>query len=221
MAITTYSELQTAAANWLNRTDLTARVPEFITLAESRFRRDLRDWLRFTLSLTNVTADYPLAATVSEVLSVSYGDGANGAHNFALTMITREEYQGWMEFQSIPVATGGQLVYVDVDVDAPSTTLRFYPPVGATNPIANLKIEAIKVLEALSGSQTTNALLRDAPDVYLFGTLAESAPYLQHDERLPMWEQRMKDGLKGLRILTERKLYGGAPRPRKLDRVFG
>ena len=35
MAITTYAELQAAAANWLVRADLTARIPEFIALALS------------------------------------------------------------------------------------------------------------------------------------------------------------------------------------------
>ena len=41
MTISTYSELQTAAGNWLNRSDLTSRLPEFIALAESRFNRIL------------------------------------------------------------------------------------------------------------------------------------------------------------------------------------
>jgi hypothetical protein len=76
-------------------------------------------------------------------------------------------------------------------------------------------------LPALSVTQTTNALLRDAPDVYLYGALAESAAYLAHDERIPIWETRCLAGMKSLRILTERRLYGGAPRPRALARVFG
>jgi len=42
MAIGTYAELQTAVANWLDRDDLTDRIPEFIVLAESRFNRVLR-----------------------------------------------------------------------------------------------------------------------------------------------------------------------------------
>src|SRR5215831_9409112 len=45
MAITNYSELQAAAANWLNRTDLSGsanRIPEFIDLAEARLNRDLK-----------------------------------------------------------------------------------------------------------------------------------------------------------------------------------
>ena len=42
MAITTYAQLQTAAANWLDRTDLSARIPEFIELAEANFNRVIR-----------------------------------------------------------------------------------------------------------------------------------------------------------------------------------
>ena len=42
MSISTYAELKTAVANWLDRSDLTDRVPEFITLAEARIGRKLR-----------------------------------------------------------------------------------------------------------------------------------------------------------------------------------
>ena len=42
MAIGTYDELKTAVANWLDRDDLTDRIPEFISLAEARFNRVLR-----------------------------------------------------------------------------------------------------------------------------------------------------------------------------------
>ena len=41
MAITTYSELQTAIANFLARDDLTSRIPEYIELAEARMSREL------------------------------------------------------------------------------------------------------------------------------------------------------------------------------------
>ena len=42
MAISNYTELQTAVANWLDRDDLTNRIPEFISLCEARFNRTLR-----------------------------------------------------------------------------------------------------------------------------------------------------------------------------------
>ena len=42
MAISTYSDLQAAVGNWLNRTDLTDRVPDFIALSEAQMNRRLR-----------------------------------------------------------------------------------------------------------------------------------------------------------------------------------
>ena len=41
MAITNYTELKTAVANFLARSDLTDRIPEFIALAEARLSREL------------------------------------------------------------------------------------------------------------------------------------------------------------------------------------
>ena len=42
MAITTYSELQSAVADWLNRDDLTSVIPNFIELAEADLTRNLQ-----------------------------------------------------------------------------------------------------------------------------------------------------------------------------------
>lgn len=220
MALDTFTNLQTAIAAELNRSDLAAVVPDFITRFEAKARRELRDWLRTTLSVTNVTGDYAVAATGAEVLGVSYHDGTNGAHNFPLDLVSREQYQNLMDAQAIPVSTPGQVCYVDKDVQTGTTTLRFWPPVTATGPIANLLIEVVGYLPALGVSQATNALLRDAPDAYLAGSCAEAAKYLQHDERVAIWSADRDAAFRSLRIATERQLYGGAPRPRALARVF-
>jgi hypothetical protein len=221
VALDTYSGLLAAVADWLKKTSLTAQIPDFVTLAEARFRRELKDWLRTSLSVTNVTADYTLPATVQDVESVAYNDGAAGAHNFPIDLISRTDYQTWMERNAGAATPAGQLAFPDVDVSAGTTTLRFWPPATVTGPIANLKITVAGYLPALSVSNPTNALLRDAPDVYLYGALAESAPYLQHDERTATWEARLSAGVRALRISTERRLYGGVPRRRELARVFG
>ena len=42
MAINTYATLQPAVANWLDRSDLSDRIPEFIALGEPRMKRLLR-----------------------------------------------------------------------------------------------------------------------------------------------------------------------------------
>ena len=220
MSLTTYAELQTAIGVELNRTDLTGVIPDFITRAEARFRRDLRDWLRQVVTLTNVTGDTILAATVDAVLAVNYNDGTNGSHNFPLDLVSSERYHQLLDAQSIATSLPGQLCYVDY-TEQHTITLRFWPPIGSSAPIANLSVECVGVLAGLSATQTSNALLVAAPDVYLYGALAESAAYLSHDERIPIWENRCLAGIRGLRAQQERRLYGGAPRPRQLARVFG
>ncbi len=42
MALTTYNELKTSVGDWLNRTDLTTVIPDFIALAEAQIERQLR-----------------------------------------------------------------------------------------------------------------------------------------------------------------------------------
>jgi hypothetical protein len=39
MAINNYTELVAAIAEWLARDDLTARIPDFVTLAEAKINR--------------------------------------------------------------------------------------------------------------------------------------------------------------------------------------
>ena len=73
MAITTYAELQAAAANWLVRGDLTARIPEFITLAEARLNRVLRARLaevEASLTTTPGARTLALPSGFSEPLAV-------------------------------------------------------------------------------------------------------------------------------------------------------
>ena len=64
MAIGTFAQLKTAAANWLDRSDLTDRIPEFIALTEARFNRILRirdmETVSTAISTTGGTREYSL-----------------------------------------------------------------------------------------------------------------------------------------------------------------
>ena len=62
MAIGTYAELQTAVANWLDRGDLTARIPEFIDLTEARMNRVLRLQLMVNVDTTTLGGASTLVA---------------------------------------------------------------------------------------------------------------------------------------------------------------
>ena len=41
MALATYTELKSSIANYLNRSDLTSTIPDFISLTEGKLNRDL------------------------------------------------------------------------------------------------------------------------------------------------------------------------------------
>lgn len=60
-------------------------------------------------------------------------------------------------------------------------------------------------LTPLSGSVSTNWLLDSHPDIYLYGSLVQSAPFLKDDPRLPMWQTMLDRGLVQLGDLVKRR----------------
>ena len=78
MAITNYTNLQTAIADFLNRDDLTSVIPTFIQLAEAQFSRELRHWRQQRRVTTTVDQKYEnLPSDFIEAVHL-YIDTANG-----------------------------------------------------------------------------------------------------------------------------------------------
>ena len=67
MAITTYSELKTSIANWLNRDDLTTQIPDFISLAEENASLLVRHW-RMENRATAAKIKWLIVAQPQEIL---------------------------------------------------------------------------------------------------------------------------------------------------------
>jgi hypothetical protein len=63
---------------------------------------------------------------------------------------------------------------------------------------------------ALSGTNATNWLLTEAPDVYLYGALVHTAPYLKDDARIQVWEALFAQGIENLRTSSVEAKYGGS-----------
>lgn len=220
MALDNWTNLKAAVASWLNRTDLTTPIQDdFIPAFEGKARRQLQDWLRTVLTQTNVTGDLAVP-NCDQVLAVALNDGAGGSYNAPLPFLTREGYQRRMAEASTVVAPT-QEVFVDRDESAATTTLRFYPPVSAASPIANLRILYVATLPALGAGQATNALLTNAPDVYLKGTLAEAAQFLQWADAAVGWAGERDAGFAKLIAEAKRRASPGIPGRRRLPRVFG
>ena len=57
MALATYSDLKASIADFLNRDDLTAVIPDFIKLAEAQFKREIRHYKMMQRSEGEVDTD--------------------------------------------------------------------------------------------------------------------------------------------------------------------
>ena len=169
MSLANYTDLQASVASWLNRTDLSALVPDFITLAEGRIARDLR--LRNQLT----------AGTLSTV---------GGTQTVALPT-------GWLEFENLSVLDGTvyrQITYVtgeNLNTRYPtgdqSKTPRIFTIEGSSlllgpTPDAVYTLSASYYARfAALATTATNWLLTNHPSIYLNAALAEGCDFLKDD----------------------------------------
>ena len=71
-----------------------------------------------------------------------------------------------------------------------------------------------------AGNFASNPIVTEHPDLYLYGALCEAAPYLQHDERLPVWEARYQQAVREVRVQDDRLAYGSRETVRPQPVVF-
>ena len=198
MAITNYTNLKTTISDFLNRDDLDSVIPTFIQLAEAQMNRDVRHWQMEARSsgqqdqgdqYMQVPADWvetirliltAEGTSVLELLSLSgMADRRAKAEDAADTPRFYSHVRGEFELYPTPSA--------DTDFE-----LLYYAKIPA-----------------LSDSNTTNWLLEYAPDVYLYGALTHSAPFLQEDARLAVWAQMYAASVQNLNNQSERVKNSG------------
>lgn len=180
MSITTYSELQTAVGNWLARSDLTSYIPDFITLAEAALNRDLdvRQMEQRATATININA--------SEPQYVSLPSDFNAMRYVIMNGISGKPHLEYMshvqaaEFRTMTGDASGQPEFFAIIND--EMLLVPTPDSGYT-----LEMGYRKNIPALS-TNSTNWLLTLYPDIYLYGTLLQAAPFLKDDERIPVWQ---------------------------------
>ena len=67
-----------------------------------------------------------------------------------------------------------------------------------------------KTFTALSDSATTNDMLTNNPDVYLYGTLLEAEPFLMNDERVGLWEKGVRQVIGDLQQQDDKDRHSGS-----------
>lgn len=200
MSISTFSELKTAIADTLNRQDLTATIPNFITLCESRCNRTLRtrDMRTRNAAYSISTALTALPAACREVVKVRL---TSTSPSKPLKYRTPEDAD--MLLEEIGDVTGEPDWYT-----IEGGYLEVVRPPGTTY---TAELVYYANLTALSDAAPSNWLLSKHPDAYLYGSLVHSAPYLKDDERLGIWAGLFDSIISDIRLEDERSNYGSTP----------
>jgi len=197
MAIATYTELKTSIASWLNRDDLTSVIPDFISLAEAGINRDLRHYKMIERADATLDSRYvQMPADWMETVRFSITSG----NTYRLELVSRDDM---LEYRQKTADTSGRP--------------RFYANIGDTievfpTPDADytMQLQYYAKTPALSDSNASNWLLLDAPDVYLYGTLIQSAPYLQDDARTQTWAALYAAALQSLQKASDDTRFAGS-----------
>ena len=201
MALGTFTELKDAVADWLDRSDLTDRIPDFIALAEARINRELRIRpmeVRSTMYTTvdqqyfnlpggyiqmrniqlNTNPTTPLEYITPEMLDRLYGSSTTGKPR-AYTLI------------------GDEIQLAPIPDSAYQLEMAFYEkftPLG----------------DGSAGTVTSNWLTANAPDVLLYGALMEAEPFIKNDERIPVWLNGYSNAINKLQQQDQRDRHSGS-----------
>lgn len=195
MAITNYTELKDAVADWLNRADLTAQIPTFISLSEARFNRTIRTRDMLTRATATTTNEFvPMPNDWVETYQLELPALATGGSNQPLQYVAPYEAAKY----KAEALSGNTRYYTIIDgafelIPAPTS--------GSTT---TLNLTYYARITPLSAGNITNWLLAKAPDLYLYATLANAAPYLNNDERIPTWAQLAASAYDELQMDSER-----------------
>jgi len=205
MAITTYTELQAAVANWLARGDLTSRIPEYIAMCEG--------WIAFGLDMGAIkipplrirameatATPSMVAGTATVALPTRYVAMRNiyidTNPKRKLTPVSPEQrlFEKPYASNGIPEVfsiEGDNIVLGDVPNSADALSILYY-----------------QRFAPFSAGADTNWLLTNAPNVYLFGALYASST-MTGNKMGPAWLASFAGSINALNEADKSDRYSG------------
>ena len=173
MSISNYTELQTAVSNWLDRSDLTSRIPEFIALAEAKINRRLRiqamETIDTAFAIANETESLPTGFRSLRRIYINTNPRQDlkylptnrlNAGDLGLTASDRPQFYSF---------EGDSFRFRPTPNSSYTATLVYYK---AFDPLA---------------TTPSNTLLTNHPDIYLYGSLSEAASFLMDNELISLY----------------------------------
>ncbi len=207
----TYSGLLSSLASWMDRDDLAAVIPDFVTLFESNANTEgaLRTEFNRTSTVVpttialdhiNTPADYMGTDTLrltqvggSYSILKPYG-GASSLYTDYPNASTQGQPKGFFNL-------AGKLEIAPVPDAVYQVQLYYYQ-----------KIPALVTYSA-------NWLLTHYPQVYLFGSLVAAEAFLGSDPRISTWGNLYDNAIQKIGGATDRNKYGGSSLQASIDAV--
>lgn len=204
--IVDYASLQSAVTEYLARDQdatLIVRIPTFIQLAEAKFNRQLvvRQMEQRATALVNLASSQP------EFISLP--SDFQSMRRVRISSVTGKPA---LEFKS-----GAQIDEYRFETFNVSGRPRYFTLFGdeleiAPTPDAAYTIEMVyrRKIPPLA-ENASNWLLTLAPDLYLYGALLESAPYIKEDSRIQTWGLGFTAALSDLNNLGLTSTFNAGP----------
>ncbi len=215
-AFENYGQLKSAVAEWLMRQDLEPQIPVWIKMVEAFCDRELRTREMIKRSRTQATGQY-----------IALPDDWRKAKNIqrmadqkALGLMAFDEIDRYREaLRSGRVTRPGAPTHYALV----GNTLELAPSPTPEDPVeiemiyyAQVpRLEEAEAEGAVVEGVNTNWLLRGYPDIYLYGALVHSAPYLKDDERVGVWEKLFKEAVIAANGSDADSRFSGAPMVRR------
>lgn len=188
--ISTYSELQAAVIDWSNRSDMSARVPDFIALCESDMQVRCK-LLEFEATGTIViTAGVGTLPTGFTGLRSAYWDGDLTR---PLRYITPDLYD-----------EKANIIGMGLWYTTTGTSIKV-APVTDGNVVATYKARFVPL-----ATTPTNVILTNYPDAYLQGTLVQLHAFTGNDKKLATASALYEGAIDRIKIDNRDRKWAGS-----------
>ena len=193
MSISNYTELQAAIANWMTRDDLTSRIPEFISMCEAKLNRKLRlAQQRVVQTAPFTSANNRRASLPSNCLEILH---------LQMKLASAEDSDYTNLIYAAPdvlndkhISSGGMPTHY-----TKHSQLEFNSNVTNEHTIRLLFIKKWDI-----ATDSTNWLLTNFPDAYVYGAMMAAMPYIKNDRRFLLWKSQHDEVMRELDRLDER-----------------
>lgn len=173
--ISNYTDLQAAIVDLLNRPDLQNQPQTWIQLAEAQMNRTIRSrWMLSRSQAFSITDEY-----------VSLPNDYVGIKSFIVTSTTPAQPLIYRTPEALDILAAERWSWSDTPIDFTvlGSEFRFSPVPGGTYTAQLTYYQRIPAL----ASNSTNWLLTNHPDAYLYGAALQALPYLSDDDRAVGW----------------------------------